>query len=63
MPRREFGKDKNLTDARGTHEQFRRHVCNVYKMLLTRGLRRVVIYAVDPETREFLAGLVKLEKK
>lgn len=63
MPRREFSKDKNLTAAKVTHEQFRRHVRNVYKVLLTRGLRGVIIYAVDPETREFLAGLVKLEKK
>lgn len=61
VPQREFSKDKNLTAARVTHEQFRRHVRNVYKVLLTRGLRGVVIYAVDAETREFLAGLVKPE--
>jgi uncharacterized protein len=33
-------------------------VKNVYKVLLTRGMRGVVIYSVDPETREFLAELL-----
>lgn len=61
VSRRDFSEDKNLTNAKVTHEQFRRHVRNVYKVLLTRGLRGVVIYAVDPETREFLAGLIKPE--
>ena len=30
---------------------------NVYKVLLTRGLRGCVIYSVDPETQQMLAGL------
>ncbi|WP_307832712.1 DUF2075 domain-containing protein [Planomonospora sp. ID91781] len=34
-------------------------VRNTYKVLLTRGLAGVVIYAVDDETREFLATLIK----
>jgi hypothetical protein len=36
---------------------FDRLVRNVYKVLLTRGLRGCVIYSVDPETRQMLAGL------
>ncbi|MEV6064480.1 DUF2075 domain-containing protein [Nocardia asteroides] len=31
---------------------------NIYKVLLTRGMRGVVIYATDRETQEFLLGLV-----
>ncbi|MFI7051420.1 DNA/RNA helicase domain-containing protein [Streptosporangium canum] len=34
-------------------------VRNTYKVLLTRGLAGVIIYAVDAETREFLAELIK----
>ena len=30
---------------------------NVYKVLLTRGLRGCMIYSVDQETRQMLAGL------
>ena len=32
---------------------------NTYKVLLTRGMRGTMIYATDPETREYLAGLVR----
>jgi hypothetical protein len=31
---------------------------NTYKVLLTRGMRGTMIYATDPETREYLAGLI-----
>jgi len=40
-------------------EKFSVLVRHIYKVLLTRGMRGVVIYSVDPETREFLADLVK----
>ena len=30
---------------------------NVYKVLLTRGLRGCIVYSVDPETQQMLAGL------
>ena len=36
---------------------FNRLARNVYKVLLTRGLRGCVIYPADPETRQTLAGL------
>jgi DUF2075 family protein len=36
---------------------FDRFVRNVYKVLLTRGLRGCVIYSEDPETQQMLAGL------
>ena len=36
---------------------FSRLARNVNKVLLTRGLRGCVIYSVDPETQQMLAGL------
>ena len=36
---------------------FNRLARNVYKVLLTRGLRGCVIYSVAPETQQMLAGL------
>jgi hypothetical protein len=43
-------------DIRKTGD-FDRLVRNVYKVLLTRGLRGCVIYSVDPATQQMLAGL------
>lgn len=59
VPRQQYSKDRELTKSTVTHEQFGRHVRNIYKVLLTRGLRGVMIYAVDPETQEFLTHLIK----
>lgn len=39
-------------------ETFDTLVRNVYKVLLTRGMRGAVVYSVDPETRAFLSELV-----
>ena len=36
---------------------FNRLARNVYNVLLARGLRGCVIYPVDPETQQMLAGL------
>ncbi|MFC8502485.1 DNA/RNA helicase domain-containing protein [Pedococcus sp. NPDC057267] len=38
---------------------FDRLVRNVYKVLLTRGMRGVTLFSTDPETQEFLRGLVR----
>ncbi|WP_076473911.1 DUF2075 domain-containing protein [Micromonospora avicenniae] len=35
---------------------------NTYKVLLTRGMRGTAIYSTDPETREYLASLVKVTR-
>ncbi|MEU7839463.1 DNA/RNA helicase domain-containing protein [Micromonospora sp. NPDC049114] len=35
-----------------------RLIRNAYKVLLTRGMRGTLIHSVDPETQDFLAGLV-----
>ncbi|GAA1664577.1 DUF2075 domain-containing protein [Nonomuraea maheshkhaliensis] len=58
IPDRAGSHDKDLTKSTVTHEQFDRLVRNTYKVLLTRGLAGVVLYAVDPETQEFLRELV-----
>ncbi len=55
---REGSKDRDLTKSTVTHEQFDRLIRNTYKVLLTRGLAGVVLYAVDLETQEFLSTLV-----
>ena len=39
--------------------EFDRLVRNVYKVLLTRGMRSVHIYSTDPQTRDFLRSLVR----
>ena len=41
----------------GKSRLFNRLARNVYKVLLTRGLRGYVIYSVNPETQQMLAGL------
>ncbi|MGQ5261067.1 DNA/RNA helicase domain-containing protein [Micromonospora sp. ZYX-F-536] len=33
---------------------------NTYKVLLTRGMQGTIVYSTDPETREYLASLVKV---
>ncbi|GAA4081327.1 DUF2075 domain-containing protein [Actinomadura miaoliensis] len=43
--------------------EFDRLVRNVYKVLLTRGLRGMVIYAVDAETQAFLGKLINSTKQ
>lgn len=40
------------------HEDIAVRIRNVYKVLLTRGLRGVVIYAVDRSTQEFVSSLI-----
>jgi hypothetical protein len=55
---REANKDPEFKKRSVTDLQYARHIRNIYKVLLTRGMVGTVVYAVDPETREFLAGLV-----
>ncbi|WP_406064160.1 DNA/RNA helicase domain-containing protein [Micromonospora sp. NBC_00860] len=33
---------------------------NTYKVLLTRGMKGTIVYSTDPETREYLASMVKV---
>lgn len=40
-------------------EEFDHLIRNVYKVLLTRGMIGTVLYSTDPETQDFIAGLVR----
>ena len=53
QPRPRLPDTKRVSDA-----EFDLLVRNVYKVLLTRGLRGVYLYSTDPETQRFLEGLV-----
>jgi hypothetical protein len=55
---REANKDPDFKRRSITDLQYARHIRNIYKVLLTRGMVGTVIYAVDPETQEFLADLL-----
>jgi DUF2075 family protein len=56
---REANKDPELKKRSVTDLQYERHIRNIYKVLLTRGMVGTVIYAVDPQTRESLAELIE----
>jgi hypothetical protein len=56
---RDANKDPEFKKRSVTALQYERHIRNIYKVLLTRGMAGTVIYAVDPQTREFLAELVE----
>jgi hypothetical protein len=42
-----------------TDLQYDQHIRNIYKVLLTRCMAGTIIYAVDPQTQDFLAGLIE----
>lgn len=57
---REANRDPDFKSrAKVPDEDFDRLVRNVYKVLLTRGMRSVHIYSTDPQTRNFLRSLVR----
>lgn len=56
---REANRDPDFKNSTRVHDdEFDRLVRNVYKVLLTRGLRGVSIYSTDPATRQHLRSLV-----
>jgi hypothetical protein len=55
---REANKDPDFKRRSVTDLQYARHIRNIYKVLLTRGMVGTVIYAVDPRTQEFLAEIL-----
>ncbi|MEG3635672.1 DNA/RNA helicase domain-containing protein, partial [Micromonospora palythoicola] len=58
--RRGESKDPALRSRKAvSDDEADRLVRNTYKVLLTRGMRGTIIHSVDPETREFLAALVR----
>ncbi|MGW4638426.1 DNA/RNA helicase domain-containing protein [Sphaerisporangium sp. NPDC004334] len=56
--KRSASKDPALTRS-VSDEQADRLIRNSYKVLLTRGMAGTAIYAVDPETQEFLSTLIE----
>jgi uncharacterized protein len=56
---RDANKDPEFKKRSVTDLQYERHIRNIYKVLLTRGMAGTVIYAVDLQTREFLSELVE----
>jgi hypothetical protein len=57
---REHNRDPKLRSRKSVpDDEFDRLVRNTYKVLLTRGMKGIVLYATDPATREFLTELVR----
>jgi hypothetical protein len=56
---RAASKDPEFNKRSVTDLQYDRHIRNIYKVLLTRGMAGTVLYAVDPQTRQFLADLIE----
>ncbi|MFG1889137.1 DNA/RNA helicase domain-containing protein [Micromonospora sp. NPDC049051] len=52
-----FRSRKTLSDVEAD-----RLIRNTYKVLMTRGMRGTLLYSTDPETREWLASLVRAER-
>lgn len=46
-----------------TEQDFDRLIRNVYKVLLTRGMRGVAIYSTDPATRQWLSALAGVPRR
>ncbi|WP_030519249.1 DUF2075 domain-containing protein [Nocardia rhamnosiphila] len=55
--RREANKDRRFKRKDLFDEEVDILIRNTYKVLLTRGMRGLVIYSADPDTQEFIAGL------
>lgn len=55
---RENSKDRDLNTKNVSPEHFDRLVRNIYKVLLTRGMRSVVVYSTDPETQAHLESVI-----
>jgi hypothetical protein len=56
---RDANKDPEFKKRSVTDLQYDRHIRNIYKVLLTRGMVGTVVYAVDPQTQECLADLIE----
>ncbi|EEP73847.1 ATP/GTP binding protein [Micromonospora sp. ATCC 39149] len=62
VTRREESRDPAFRSRKTvSDEEADRLIRNTYKVLLTRGMRGTVLYATDPETREYLRALVQVE--
>ncbi|GAB3808891.1 DNA/RNA helicase domain-containing protein [Micromonospora zhanjiangensis] len=60
VTRRSESKDPNFRSRKAvSDEEADGLIRNTYKVLLTRGMRGTILYSTDPETRDFLARLVR----
>lgn len=63
VTRREESKDSSIRSRKSVGDgEVDRLIRNTYKVLLTRGMRGTVLYATDPETREYLRDLVRVRR-
>jgi hypothetical protein len=46
-----------------TDEAADRLIRNTYKVLMTRGMRGTMLYSTDPQTRDYLAGLIDVRRR
>ncbi|MFC3502208.1 DNA/RNA helicase domain-containing protein [Micromonospora krabiensis] len=61
VTRREESKDPAFRSRKSvSDEEADLLIRNTYKVLLTRGMQGTIVYSTDPETREYLASLVKV---
>jgi DUF2075 family protein len=59
VTRREYNKDPDLRKKTVLDGDVDRLIRNIYKVLLTRGMKGTTLYSTDPETRAFLADLIR----
>lgn len=59
ITRREYNKDPDLRKKTVLDSDVDRLIRNIYKVLLTRGMKGTTLYSTDPETRAFLTDLVR----
>ncbi|MGN9810228.1 DNA/RNA helicase domain-containing protein [Micromonospora sp. BQ11] len=63
VTRRDESKDPAFRSRKSvSDDEADRLIRNTYKVLLTRGMRGTILYSTDPETREFLADLIRIER-
>ncbi|WP_425760130.1 DNA/RNA helicase domain-containing protein [Micromonospora sp. DT231] len=63
VTRRDESKDSSIRSRKSVGDaEVDRLIRNTYKVLLTRGMRGTVLYATDPETRDYLRDLVRVRR-
>jgi DUF2075 family protein len=61
VPDRDESKDPGFRSRKTvSDEEAGQLIRNTYKVLMTRGMRGTIVYAADPATRAFLAGLMNV---
>ncbi|KKK05149.1 ATP-binding protein [Micromonospora sp. HK10] len=63
VTRRAESKDPNFRSRKAlTDVEADRLIRNTYKVLMTRGMRGTILYSTDPETRDYLAALIRVSR-